>query len=491
MVTTHEPLFFSAGLLGAMWLGAVPVSCAPPALLQSETAWAAHFGAIAAEARVRIILTDDAILPLLLHIALPAQCLGIFDIAEWLAECEADASTSPSRYPAGFANKRALVQFTSGSTGTPKGVSISSSSLVANLSALVEALDITPLDSTFTWLPLHHDMGLIGGLLLALWTGIDLALSRPTDFLQDSLGWLDIVDLERATATMLPNFALARTAGKLQLADATREWDLSGLRLLICGGERINPEVVEGFFAATKRYGLKPTSFRAAYGAAEATLAMTISRTEGCRTEQIPPASDRGLTALSIPSGGRVISCGAVLPGHAIEIVDDSGALLPERMVGHIRFRGPSVATAYRTESTGAKLQAQSNSLETGDRGFLSDGELYVVGRISDVIIINGRNVYPEPLEWTVGEVEGVRSGCVAAVPLATPASEALAIIAEVRSDRPSIVTDAITTRVLSEYGLTVARVVLVPPRSLPKTSSGKIQRRLAAATFIGSPDPT
>jgi acyl-CoA synthetase (AMP-forming)/AMP-acid ligase II len=283
--------------------------------------------------------------------------------------------------------------------------------------------------------------------------------------------WLDAIHAHKGTATFGPNFAYALVAKKARPQDLVR-WDLSRLRLCGCGAEPIHADTARLFAETFAPCGLSDSAFTPAYGLAEATLALTFKP---------PGAPMRTRSAADAVH----VSCGRVVPGHAIEVRDENGLPLPDGVEGELCFRGPSICPGYFGNPKATAQTVVEGWLRTGDLGYVLDGEVYVTGRMKDLVILHGRNIHPQAIEWVAQEVEGVRKGNVVAFSRPGAHSEELVIALETRSTDPDAVAAAVRAAVQRDIGTAVADVVVLPTGALPKTSSGKLQRRLTRAQYI------
>ena len=409
--------------------------------------------------------------------------------------------------PAGDPEALAILQFTSGSTADPKGVMLPHRVVCANLDAIATAAHLdADADVAVSWLPLYHDMGLIGLLTLMMTTGTDLVLAAPQDFLASPARWLEWISDHRGTVTAGPNFSYALAARALRRHPGL---DLSSWRLGLNGAEPVDPAAVESFCEAGARHGLDPRMVFCAFGMAEATLAVTFPVPfTGMAVDVIDIRvleSDRYAAPVEPGSEGarRLARLGAPVPGLELRVVAPTGEDLGEREVGELQVRGSSVTTGYyrRPDATADAFDTAEGDvasgrawLRTGDLAYTVDGELVVCGRIKDVIIVGGRNVFPEDVERAVGQVEGVRPGNVIAFGVGGDVGDArrggrerIVVVAEARHDDHEALRSAVAERVLDAVGLPAGDVVLVSPGSLPKTSSGKLQRSLCRSRYLDS----
>ena len=382
----------------------------------------------------------------------------------------------------------ALIQYTSGSTGNPKGVYLTHENLLANIRAIAHALKMNSGDVGVSWLPLYHDMGLIGAWLTTCYVGAPLLLMSPLSFLARPVRWLEAISRYHGTVSAAPNFAYDLCTTRIPDEDLTG-LDLSSARALLNGSETVSPNTLAAFAERFAPYGLTDSAVVPVYGLAENSVALTVptigtsphvdavQRDSFQKTGAAIPTKHNDETAL------RFVSCGRSVPQHEICVVDESGKRLPDRQEGHIIFRGPSATTGYfRNEEATQQLIDQDGWLHSGDLGYTAGGNLFVTGRTKDIIIRAGRNLYPHEVEATVGALAGVRTGCVAAFGLVNEArgTEQFAIVAETRLTEHESRADLqhrITTIVTEQIGVTPDRVVLAQPGAIPKTSSGKIRR--------------
>jgi fatty-acyl-CoA synthase len=389
----------------------------------------------------------------------------------------------------------AILQFTSGSTADPKGVMLPHATICANLDAIADAAGLDPADDVLcSWLPLYHDMGLIGLLTLAMTTGTDLALASPQDFLAAPARWMEWMSEHRATATAGPNFSYALAARALRRF-APGTLDLSRWRIALNGAEAVDPKAVNDFVAAGAPHGLRPGAVFPAFGMAEATLAVTFPEPgRGLRTDPIDRRvleTDAYAAPADPDSEGtrHLVLLGRPVPGLEIRIVDPvTGDVRGDREVGELEIRGSSVTTGYYRRPDATEAAFHDGWLRSGDLGYLVDGELVICGRIKDLIIVGGRNVYPEDVERAAASVEGVRAGNVIAFSVhGRRGKEALVVVAESKDADLDAVRAAVAGRVREVVGLPPEEVVLVEPGTLPKTSSGKLQRQLCRSRYLSA----
>ena len=387
----------------------------------------------------------------------------------------------------------AILQFTSGATADPKGVMVPHRCMTANLDAAVDATGLDPDDKVVSWLPLYHDMGLIGLLGAPMTYGIDLVLASPQDFLAAPVRWMEWMAEFGATATAGPNFAYALAARALRRLDCL---DLSRWRLALNGAEPIDPDAVESFLAAGARHGLNPGVAFCAFGMAEATLAVTFP-TPGAgmqvdavdqrvlETDRYAAPADPAVTDSAVR---RLPRLGRPLRGLDLRVCDPTtGQAMRDREVGEVELRGSSITPGYYGNAKATADAKRGEWFRTGDLGYVVDGELVVCGRLKDVIIVGGRNVFPEDVERAAETVEGVRAGNVIAFGTeGRRGREAVVVVAETKLDSITAIRDAVAARVTDAVGVPPEDVVLVRPGTLPKTSSGKPQRSLCRQRYLG-----
>jgi fatty-acyl-CoA synthase len=386
----------------------------------------------------------------------------------------------------------AVIQFTSGSTSDPKGVMLSDRNILSNLDGVIASSHYNPdTDMIVTWLPLYHDMGFLGMLTIPMITGGPMALAGPQDFMSAPARWVEWMSHYRGTCTAGPNFSYALAARALRRLNGL---DLSNWRIALNGAEPIDPATVEAFTDAGARHGLNPGAAFPAFGMAEVTIGGTFPEPgTGLRTDVVDrmvlEADRYAAPSLEGPGTRALALLGRPLGDLELRICDpQSGEMMSDREVGELQIRGTSVTSGYYKHPDATAAAFDGEWLKSGDLAYLVDGELVVCGRIKDVIIVGGRNVFPEDVERAAASVEGVRAGNVIAFGVAgRRGREAVIVVAETRCDDPQPVRKAVVARVLDAVGLPPEEVILVPPGSLPKTSSGKLQRSLCRARYLES----
>jgi len=476
-------LDFFRCFFGILRAGAVPVPMYPPARATQIEDHLRRQAGILRNCEASLLIAFEAIRPLARMLTGLAPALRRIVLAGELAAVPeaAGAGSLPARCDL------ALLQYTSGSTGDPKGVALSHDNLLANIRGFGHALDVSSTDVCVSWLPLYHDMGLIGAWLGSLYHACPLVLMSPLDFLARPERWLWAIHRHRGTVTAAPNFAFElclKRQRDMELAGL----DLSSWRLAMNGAEPVSADTLDAFAAAFARYGLRREILAPVYGLAECSLALTVPPPgRAPRIERL----ERDALALhgrALPEERaerpalRVVSCGMPLPGHALRVVDARGQPLPERRVGRLEFRGPSVTEGYYRNPAATEALFRDGWADSGDFAYVAEGELFVTGRAKDMIIRAGRNFYPYELEQAIGELPGVRKGCVAAfgVTDARGAGEQLVVVAETRETEEGV-RAALEQRIVAlasdVLGLPPDVVLLAPPHAVLKTSSGKIRR--------------
>ena len=387
----------------------------------------------------------------------------------------------------------AILQFTSGSTADPKGVMLPHAQIGANIDSICQAAELdAEQDVIVSWLPLYHDMGLIGLLMTPMTTGTDLVLGAPQDFMAAPARWMQWMSEFGGTVTCGPNFAYALAARALRRQGG---WDLSPWRVALNGAEPVDPKAVDDFSQAGAPHALDARSVFCVFGMAEATLAVTFPEPgTGMTTDTVDRwALEHEGSAAPVVSGDergrRLARLGRPLPGLEVRVVEpSSGTVRSEREVGELEIRGTSVTTGYYQHPQATAEAFRGDWLRTGDLAYSADGELVVCGRMKDVIIVGGRNVYPEDVERAVGTIPGVRQGNVIAFGVeGRKGRESLVVVAETKDDDLRTIREAVSARVRHAVGLTLEEVVLVNPGSLPKTSSGKLQRSLCRSRYLAA----
>ncbi len=401
---------------GILMAGAIPVPIYPPARLDRLQEYALRQSAILADAGVEVLVTVERAAPVAALLRPSAPSLGLVTTAAELAALGASWGS-----PEGAGSDPAFIQYTSGSTGHPKGVLLTHDNLLANIRAIARGVEVKPTDVGVSWLPLYHDMGLIGSWLFCLVQGLPISILSPLAFLARPERWLWAIHRRRATLSAAPNFAYELCARRIR-DDAIEGLDLSSWRCALNGAEPVNPATLERFTSRFARYGFRPEAMMPVYGLAESSVALcfppvdrgpridAVSRDPFEKAGRAQPAAPEDVSPL------RFVGVGRALPEHEVRIVDETARDVPERTVGRLAFRGPSVMAGYfrQAEATRA-ITLPGGWLDSGDLAYLADGEVFIAGRRKDLIIKAGRNLVPQEIEEVASGVEGVRRGCVVA----------------------------------------------------------------------------
>jgi 1-acyl-sn-glycerol-3-phosphate acyltransferase len=481
MLPTGFEFFWT--FFGALLAGAVPIPIYPPASPSQLEEHVRRHARILANAQVEALVTvpEAAAVSRLLRLRVPTLH-HVFSGSEL-----ADQSTAPLAPPPFSPESLALLQYTSGSTGSPKGVMLTHRHLLADIQAMGRHVHASAEDVLVSWLPLYHDMGLIGSWLASLYFGCRFVVMPPTAFLARPAAWLRAIHDYRGTISGSPNFGYELTARRAAEADLAG-LDLSCWRVAVNGAEPVMPETLDRFQARFGPHGFRREAMTPVYGLAEAAVGLTfpppgrgsvidsISRERFMRSGRAEPA-------LAIePRPLRFVSCGAPLRDFQVRIVDEAGRELPERLEGNVQFIGPSATEGYyRNPEATARLRS-GLWRNTGDRGYMAAAELFLTGRSKDLIICRGRHIYPEEIERLIGELPYVRKGCVVALGSLDPhtATERLVIVAETYSlnaPQRSELMKSINQCVIQCAGEPPEEIVLAAPHTVLKTSSGKLRR--------------
>ncbi len=487
MLPTCEEFFFA--FLGVLLAGGIPVPIYPPVRADRIEEYAQRQTGILANAEVGLLVTfrEAKTLANLLRPGVPT--LRNVTTVNNLIGARGELHRQ-HLHP----NDMALIQYTSGSTGEPKGVVLTHGNLVSNVRAIGWGVEVRPDDVPICWLPLYHDMGLIGCWLFGLYFGLATAITSPLLFLRRPERWLRMIQEHRGTLSPAPNFAYELCVRKVETKDLDG-LDLSSWRVALNGAEPVIPETLRRFTERFRPYGFRAEALMPVYGLAECTVALsfaplgrapkidTIARDPFLREQRAVAVTAPGEPPL------RFVSVGRPLIGHEVKIVDAEGNPLPERREGRLFFRGPSGMVGYYRNLDATCAISCDGWYDSGDLAYQAEGELYITGRSKDLIIKAGRNIYPHELEEIAGEVDGIRKGCVAAFGVTDPehGTERIVVVAETRETSDSARTHlhARVLHELSHTGHPPDELVLVPPQTIPKTPSGKLRRDATRRLYL------
>ena len=466
----------------------VPVPMPLPAPFGGRQGYIEHVRRMLQSASARAALGPDALADWMKEAAegLKLQVAGSY--------AELAAEPAPGELPGANPDGLSYLQFSSGSTRFPLGVAVTHRALMANLFAINNhGLKVGPNDRAVSWLPLYHDMGLIGFFLAPMSGQASLDLLPTAAFVRRPLLWLDLISRNRGTISYSPTFGYELCARRAE-SMSVEGLDLSGWRAAGIGGDMIRPGVLHAFAERFAPAGFDERAFVASYGMAEATLALSFAPLmTGLRAETLDvDRLERDQIAVPSSRGARrsreFALCGPALPGHELEVRDERGQMMGEGQVGRIFARGPSLMHAYfdQPEETDRVMSADG-WLDTGDLGYFSGGEIVITGRAKDLIIVNGRNVWPQDLEWTAeAEAVALRSGDVAVFSVPSEGEETVVALVQCRTSDPEArdrLRGDINGCLRLRHGVET-EVVLVPAHSLPRTSSGKLSRSRAKAMY-------
>ncbi|MCW2653201.1 MAG: acyl-CoA synthetase (AMP-forming)/AMP-acid ligase [Mycobacterium sp.] len=479
LVLPTSPQFVEC-FFGVLCAGAVPVPLYPPFRLGRLDEYHRKTAAMLQAAGAVLVVTDERIRRFLgAAVSISAPRLGCVTASSLGGKNAGETEVA--------ADDMALIQFSSGTTNDPKPVALTHANLLSNLAAIEP--DVTgqgPLDVGVTWLPLYHDMGLIGNLLSAFYVPGSLVLLPPELFVAIPALWLRAISRHRGTVSAAPNFAFGLCLKRIR-DDELDGVDLSSWSVCLNGAEAISAAVQRRFIERFGRWGFRASALTPCYGMAEASLAVTFKpagtpfRALGVDTEKM------ALDGVVEPGSSELVSVGCPLAGVEVEIRDDHGAALPTGRVGHVFIRGPSIMAGYFARSDLTDQVLHDGWLESGDLGFTYDGELFLCGRHKDIIVVRGANYGPEEFEAELEGLQGVRTGCAVAVGF-VPAGqddEALAMLVETTSDASATLGDDVAWRLEERTGIRPAHVELLAPGTLPRTSSGKLRRREARTQWL------
>jgi acyl-CoA synthetase (AMP-forming)/AMP-acid ligase II len=478
---------FVAMMFGTILAGCVPCPLAPPRLLQSHEKYVEHLAKVLSAASPTAVVTEPALTDV---VNSAASQVGLDIALCYPHDAPWQGSITPRRA------ELALLQFTSGSTGTPRGVQVTRANLESNLAMIGGWVGLNSDDSVASWLPLYHDMGLIGVLLTSLVYGMDLRIMEPEMFIRDPFRWLECFGRFGATLTASPSFGFAYAAKHLS-AEQLRGFDLSRWRVAIGGAERLDPGAISRFMHFASGAGFRSETFCPAFGMAEATLAIT-----GVPVDETPRAFRLDWTSIrfgapvdrlaetrvddldTIGSGdGWALDCGAPLAGTTCTVVGSNGESLPDGHVGEIVVSGPAVARGYRGDGLAGDTRFNESELATGDAGFMVDGRLFVLGRMADSLSLRGRNFHAEDLEAAVGAIDGLSRGRATVFTGIDAAGPAVVALVEAEAGTWVEAVGALLHR--ATRGEAIVHVLRGERGAIARTSSGKPRRRAMFLQFV------
>ena len=477
MAEAHE---FVMSFLGCVLAGIVPTPVSPPMATKGSAQFLSTAARIMEDAGAKVLLTTESSKPFAEQILQGAHGRVRLITSETAFSGDPPPFDPPQVEP----DDICFLQYTSGSTTSPRGVMVTHANLMANITAFLgpHGLNGGPGDVAVSWLPLYHDMGLTGFILGPLIYIGPVVILSTTSFARDPRVWLKAIDKYRGTISYAPNFAYAQVVKRLRDQDL-ETLDLSCWRVAGCGAEPIHAPTLLSFAERLAPAGFRAEAFMPSYGLAESTLAVTVHPREApLRIDRIDAESlKQGRANPATENNGRaseVVSCGIPFPDHQVAIVDEEGMELPEREIGEVIIRGPSVTRGYFGDPEATTSTWQDGWLFTGDLGYLAGGELFICGRSKELIIIRGANYYPQDIELAARDLPGVKRGNVAAFGVNDGLEERLVIIAEADAREANDLRRAIAARIRETVGVEVHRVALVPVGTLLRTTSGKLQRR-------------
>ena len=483
---------FAALFFGAVYAGALPVPLPLPTSFGGRDAYVEQIATQLGSCTPALVLGPPGLFALVAEAA-DGRCPAY----DWTSFAALDAPDV--MLPKARADDIAYLQYSSGSTRFPHGVAVTHRALLANLHGHATCTQVQDDDRVVSWLPFYHDMGLVGCLLSPLATQMSADYLATDDFARRPLSWLTLVSRnEGHSLSYSPTFGYDICARRISTqVDVKARFDLSRWRVAGNGADMIRPDVMQAFVDAFHPAGFDAAAFLPSYGLAEATLAVSMMPLgEGIVSDLVDERVLAGEGVAGLPRDTTkptryraIVNCGKPLPGLTVEVRSETGGALAERHIGRLYVRGDGVMAGYFGDpaATAAVLSADG-WLDTGDMGYLAGGYIYIVGRAKDMIIVNGKNHWPQDIEWAIEQLPGFKAGDIAAFSITTPGGEeAPAVLVQCRtscaSERAAL-RDAIRNRVRAITGMTCV-VELVPPRTLPRTSSGKLSRSKARSQYL------
>jgi fatty-acyl-CoA synthase len=478
---------FAALFFGCIYAGAWPVPLPLPTSFGGRESYVDQLAVQMKSADPAILLHPAELDAMAADAARTAGTVAL----DWTRFAEHPAR--PVSLPTATSDDIAYLQYSSGSTRFPHGVAVTHGQLLNNLAAHAHGMQVQPTDRCVSWLPWYHDMGLVGCLLSPVANQVSADYLKTEDFARRPLAWLDLISRNPGTTlSYSPTFGYdicaRRISSQSHVADRL---DLSRWRVAGNGADMIRPDVMQAFVDAFADAGFKASAFLPSYGLAEATLAVSIMPPgEGIVVELVEETELSGDTPRTDrPQRYRaIVNCGKPVRDMLVEIRSEDGNVLGDRAIGKVFASGPSIMTGYFRDDISTAACLKDGWLDTGDMGYLSDGYVYIVGRAKDMIIINGKNHWPQDIEWAVEQLPGFKAGDIAAFAITTPGGEETpAVLVHCRTTDPEErqrLHNAIRDKVRSITGMNCI-VELVPPRTLPRTSSGKLSRAKARNLYL------
>jgi fatty-acyl-CoA synthase len=483
---------FCVAFMATQYAGLLPVPVAIPTSLGGRSAYIEQLRHQIEGCGAALAWAPDELLPFLKEAGQGLSLRMLGGTADFAALPAGKADLAPfSR------NEPSYLQYSSGSTRFPKGIDIPQRVLMANTYAIGSSgLAVRPGDRCTSWLPFYHDMGLVGFLLTPLLNQLSVDYMATRDFARRSLTWLQIISEHRGTLSYSPSFGYELCVRRFRDGSDFKV-DLSCWRAAGIGGDMVQHAVLQRFCEAFRPLGFRDVAFVPSYGMAETTLAMSFAPLDTGYTvdyvDRDALEDHRAVPADPGPKARGFVACGPALPQHEFDIRDERGVSFPERAIGRVFFRGPSVMRGYfQQPDLTREALSPDGWLDTGDLGYLLNGEIVITGRAKDLIILNGRNIWPQDLEWAAEDgVEELRRGDVAALSVENSAeedAERIVVLVQCRSSDPAAreTLKRDVAAVLQKTMAVEALVILVPPHGLPQTSSGKLSRARAKANYLG-----
>jgi fatty-acyl-CoA synthase len=469
---------FYDAFFGCILAGAIPAPMYPPLRLGRLEEYHKKTAAMLRTIDAKLVITDTRVIKLLGETLAQAK-----PVLGWVTTLDEDADAT---LPTIADDDVAFIQFSSGTTSMPKPIPLTHRQIIANIDSFVGVVrgqfpDVT--HYAVSWLPLYHDMGLIGALLGAVHFPGPLTLLAPEAFVGDPATWLRAISESRGTVSAAPNFAYSLCVDRVRDEDI-KGIDLSCWKMALNGAEPVSPRVIERFIERFAPYGFAAEAMMPVYGLAEATLAVTFGRVVNGRVatsfDAQALARDGAVSSSKADDVIRLVSLGRALPCAEVQVADAGGAPVADEHLGRVLIRGPSITDGY----LGDPPRPRDAWMDTGDTGFIYQGELYLYGRTKDMVVVRGRKYAPHDIEHALADLPGMRAGCVVAVGLPGDDGEELAVFVE--RGRDGIIDEQeLQRRVTAACGLNVARVVVLGPGTLPRTSSGKLSRSETRRRFL------